>query len=28
MEKHGIAELYSFEKSHPSRLKGIQRRKP
>ena len=28
MEKQGIEDLYSFDKKHASRLKGIQRREP
>jgi predicted nucleic-acid-binding protein len=28
MEKQGIEELYSFDKKHASRLKGIRRREP
>jgi len=28
MEKQGIEELYSFDKKHASRLKGITRREP
>ncbi|MEW6486626.1 MAG: type II toxin-antitoxin system VapC family toxin [Thermodesulfobacteriota bacterium] len=28
MEKQGIDELYSFDKKHASRLKGVRRREP
>lgn len=28
MERQGIEELYSFDKKHASRLKGIRRREP
>lgn len=28
MEKQGLEELYSFDKKHASRLKGVQRREP